>query len=378
MKVHLLRLTAVLATSAVLSGCGDSGGGGESSEVTIPYIATLEGSAGPYAERMRMGADLALEEANKSGELPTPLRFEYISIPSEPQPAVNAMTEVASSDAPAVLYGTDSTAAAAIAPIAQRSGLPMVINQSGGQGLVETGEFIFRTTAPQVTYQEPHAKFLASQGVEDLAIIYNNDNATLTALGEDVWPKLAEDNGMTVRERVGVSYKDTQLGPVVGRVLQSQPDAVLMFVIGPQNATIVGELERSGFTGRIGAQTGIGEEVLRGLGEQANGITYATDFSVADPSSSTKDFVKAYEDKYGKKPDTFAATGYDNALFFIEAFKRADEPTREALHAAMQELAGEQLVGAVGPLSFNERDARVDGKVVLWQDGTETLAGQSG
>lgn len=54
-----------------------------------------------------------------------------------------------------------------------------------------------------------------------------------------------------------------------------------------------------------------------------NTIKYITPFDVNSTDAKVADFVKAYEDKYGSKPDQFAADGYDVVMAIFEAMKAA-------------------------------------------------------
>lgn len=54
-----------------------------------------------------------------------------------------------------------------------------------------------------------------------------------------------------------------------------------------------------------------------------NKISYITPFDVNSTDEKTATFVKAYEAKYGVKPDQFAADGYDAIYVIFEAMKAA-------------------------------------------------------
>lgn len=146
-----------------------------------------------------------------------------------------------------------------------------------------------------------------------------------------------------------------------------------MLVLGQQNTSIVTQLRRANFPGVIAAQPGVGNQALLALGPAADGIVYPIDFSPATTSASGATFVRAYQAKYGTAPDTFAASGYDGASMTVTALAAAPEFTREALLRSISEITAKGLDGASGTVRFDGRDARVDGMMVRWEKGRETL-----
>lgn len=369
---------ALSAAVVTVAGCG---GASPASDGTIPDKYAIDlvldetGVSQPYNVSTRRGWDLRIEQANENNDLgQTELSTNLLDSRSDPKVGARLMAEVAGSDAPIAVFGTTSSVAPAVAPVAQRAGLPLVTIYSGGPGVVDVGDNIFRVTAPQATYHHLQSEYFAAHGVEKVAVIYNNDNATLKALAEDFYPKAAKKDGYDVVKSSGVSYQATDLSAEMTGILGSDPDAVLMLVLGQQNTSVVTQLRRVGFTGMIGAQPAVGKQTLAALKEAADGVVYPLDFAAVTDTLSGKAFVEAYRNKYGEDPDTFAASGYDGASMAILGIKNAKSFDRDAIRASLQALSEKGFDGAVGPLRFEGRDARVKGLMVAWRDGREVLA----
>jgi len=367
--------------SFALVACGDgnnsaaSNGGEIPAEYALDLVLDVTGVSEPYNVATKKGWDLRIEQANENGDLgETELTTELHDSRSDPKVGARLMAEVAASDAPIAVFGTTSSVAPAVAPVAQRAGLPLVTMYSGGAGVVDVGDNIFRVTAPQSSYHQLQSEYFAANGVEKVAVIYNNDNATLKGLAEDFYPEAAATDGYEIVKSSGVSYTATDLSAEMTGILGSEPDAVLMLVLGQQNTSVVTQLRRGGFDGIIGAQPAVGKQTLAALGADADGVVYPLDFAAVTDTPSGTAFVDAYREKYDEDPDTFAAAGYDGATMAILAMQKASSFDRESIRAALQDLSEEGFDSASGPLKFEERDARVEGLMVEWRDGKEGLA----
>lgn len=341
----------------------------------IPVIATnAPGPAKPFGDDMLKGIQLAVDQANSARELPNiTLALDVISTPATADPqAVQAMNTLAQNNAPVVLFGTSSATALAVAPIAQRAGIPFVATQSGADGLMGLGDRIFRTTAPQFTYQGMLSQYFKSKGVKRLAIMYNADNPTLTAVATQTFPQAAARDGYEIVRTISFSGTETNFQPIVRQALAANPDAILYLSFGPQNASMVNEIRLANFKGLVASQPAGGVDILIGLGAKADGIVYASDFSPS--ATAAQKFVTQYQQKYNALPNSFAATGYDGARMIIEALKVAKSMDKAGMTEALNAVANAGYTGAGSAIKFDKRDARVSAVVVEWRGGKESIA----
>lgn len=369
-----LGAAGLLALAACGGPAAPSGAAGRPAQFAIDLVIDQTGFAQPFNEPLLQAWQLRIDQANAKGEVPgVTLSTTVHDSQSDPRVGASVMTKVTGSQAPIAAYGTSSSVAPAVAPIAQRAGLPLVTMFSGGPGVVEAGERIFRVTAPQTSYHHLQTEYFKAKGVKKLAIIYNTDNGTLKNLAETYYPQAAAGAGYEIVKSSGVSLKATDISAEMTGIIAAQPDAVLMLVLSQQNTSVVTQLRRANFPGVIAAQPGIGRQSLEALGAAADGIVYPIDFSAATKSAVGKGFVEAYTAKFGKTPDTFAASGWDGASMVVEALKSAKSFDRETLQAALATVSQSGFDGAAGKVRFENRDARVDGVMVRWQGGAETL-----
>jgi len=106
--------------------------------------------------------------------------------------------------------------------------------------------------------------------------------------------------------------------------------------------------------------------VLEQAGPAAEGVYFTTTmFSADNPrTDAARDFVKAYESAYGKKPNYFAAFAYDTVRMIAEALKSVSATSdANAVRDALSRVP--QMEGTVGPIRLdNDGDATFDMEVM--------------
>jgi branched-chain amino acid transport system substrate-binding protein len=380
-------LWAVLAVGSALAlgACGSSdddgsstaaGGGEKGGTVKIGLIMDETGISGFAGAAAKRGFELGIREANESDALGdgTRIEVEYADAATDIKQASSLATRMTrDDDIKALAFGTQGSEALAVAPIADRAGVPTVFIYSGGPGVVETGEGMFRVTAPQSTYTHLALEHLAREGLRRIAVIYNNDSATLNDLATRVYPELAKENGIEIVNSTGVSLRETEYGQTASKVAEARPDAVVLLLAGAPNLTAIAALERAGWSGKIVGQPGIAGGILRPLGAKANGIVYPLDFAATTSNAVGAEFVRSFEAATGEEANTYSAAGYDAALMLVEGIKAADGDSREAIQAGLTKAAESGFEGAAGAIEFENRDARVPGLLVEYRDGREVV-----
>lgn len=366
-------LAALIAL--VAAGCGDQEGGNAGS-VKVTMLADLTGGAAFCGGAARKGAETAVKKINEEqlAGPDTTIELAVEDTATNPRQAAATMSQIAGGDSVAATFGCASQVALAVAPVAQESEIPLVVMQSGVDGVLAAGNYVFRSTAPQTSYQGLLVDRLADQGVKSAAIVYQSDNATLVKLGEDVYPELLGKAGIEVVASEKFQGADFDFAALAGNVADRRPDAVVMLGQGTPNVTMITQLRQAGFDGPIVGSQGFEGGVLKPLGKLAEGTLWASDFNVAGQAKSTKEFVAYYRSVNGEDPSSFAAQAWDSMMLLAAGIKAAPQADRAGVRAGLETAASKGIDGAVGPIRFEGRDARVPGHVITWRDGREQLA----
>ena len=104
----------------------------------------------------------------------------------------------------------------------------------------------------------------------------------------------------------------------------------------------------------------------------AEGLLLMTPFSADDEKNA--DFVKAYQDAYGKTPDQFAADAYDGVHAVAEALKEAglsaDVDPAEASSKLAEAMTKITVEGLTGTLTWNDKgEVQKDPTAYVIKDG---------
>ncbi|MDD4387855.1 MAG: ABC transporter substrate-binding protein, partial [Bacilli bacterium] len=110
-------------------------------------------------------------------------------------------------------------------------------------------------------------------------------------------------------------------------------------------------------------------DMVKVAGAEALNNTYFTNhYSVEDPAPAIQAFVKAYQAKYNKVPDSFAALGYDAAKLLAQAIEDAGAADPQKVTEALENI--KDFPAITGTMSINEQHNPVKNIVVIeYKDG---------
>lgn len=361
-------------SSSASSGSGSKGGG----TVKVGMVLDMTGPVGFAGVEAKKGIDLAVKQANESNALGDGSKIE-VSIQdaaSDPKQAASLAEKVArDNDVPVAMIGPGSAGALAAAPILQRAKVPTAVLESGSPGIVEAGDHIYRTSAPQETFTNLMAQHFKNQGVKRIIQVYNNDIPTNNSLAKEVWPKLAQQYGFQIVSSEAASATATNFGAIASKIASTKPDAVMLHLSGAQYVAFISAVRRAGYTGIIGAGQGASSGTLTPLGKQADGVLYVAEFSASSPLPAAQKFNDAFQQATGKDATLYASSGFDSMNFIIKSLKAAKgDYSREGVAKGMASVASTGNPDATtGPVTFENRDARIKGSLVEWKGGKDTI-----
>ncbi|MFO7191091.1 MULTISPECIES: ABC transporter substrate-binding protein [Thermocrispum] len=372
-----LAVSAVVATAACGGPeAGGSGGGGI--EKTIK-IAQVQDQTGPIAYAglgASEGAELAIEEIEQQNFLGEGVKIELqkLDTAGEIERASSEMNKaMGDRDVDAIIGPAATQQAAAVAPLVGRQKVPTVFTQAGGQGVV-INDYTFRVTPPMESYYELAVDYLDKKGVKTISVLYNATFPTFAELGEKRVPQMAKDRGIEIVQSLPVQMTTQDFAGQSQQIARKNPDALVMLLIAPQSVTALRQLKDAGYDNLIVATSVQAAGNIKEAGDAANGLVYPVPFSTAMDGESSAAFTEAFRKKFNKDPDPYAADGYDAMWFIARAIKASGDSSREGIRKGLAQVAKEGFTGAMGNLTFEGNDARIEGALVQWQDGKEILA----
>lgn len=365
----------LLASGACSSADSDSSASdGLPATLTLTSVKDLTGPAGYAGLLTRKGGDIAVQEINDSGYLgETKVELQVEDTQSKNQEAAILATKAVRSKSPVLLGPLLSSACLVMSPIVQNGKLPTIYTQASAPG-INIGKYIYRATVPGDQLVSKLGPFLDNRGVKSIGLIYDTDVPTDAEFAENTVPRFAKKYGMDIVASKGVLTSNNDFTAIASELARKQPDAVGIMVAGAQHVTIVKQLREAGYEGQFFGQIGAGGGNLKPLGKLADGFVWGSDFNVEMSGPGTENFKKLWEEKYpGEVPTNFAAQGYDQVWFAVRAIKEANSTDREKVLQGLEKVAADGFDGAVGRVTFKDRDEQVEGVIVEWRDGKEVI-----
>lgn len=375
-------VASLLLVSACGGGSGGSGGGaaqggsgGIAKDIKIAAVHDLTGPIAYAGVGARDGAQVALDEIQRQNFLGEGVRItvDEIDTANEIERASSEMTRaMGNQDYVAIIGPAASQQAAAVAPLVERQRVPTVFTQSGAKGVV-IGDYTFRATPPMETYYDEVPTWLKSQGLDEVSVITNTTFPTFDQLGKDFAAK-AQAAGITIKNTVPVQSTTQDFTAPAQQIATAKPKAVVMFLIAPQSVTFMTQLRQAGYQGQLVGTSVQAAGNIKAAGDNARDLVYPVPFSVAIQTEKAQAFTKAFQAKFNRLPDPYAADGYDAMWWIARGIKASGDSSRAGIAKGMVQVGNEGFEGAGGPLTFEGgRDARTTGTLVRWDGQAEHL-----
>ncbi|AWK72551.1 hypothetical protein CBI38_14250 [Rhodococcus oxybenzonivorans] len=414
--MKVLRTTAgkvsvacvVMATGAVLTGCGN-GGGASGGTTVIGVAAPLSGEAAVFGGPVDSITRAVVNHVNKRGGI-NGTTLEVVSEDEKfnAEDGVRAVTKLINKDDAQFIVGPTSSTFMATLSQAERSEVAIASPYSG---IVEYDDqanpYTFRTIGPDTFDGLAVAKNIWDNGIKTLSILYeNSDSARSTSSWlEDYYTKL----GGKVVAKVAFNGGQSSYLPEVRSAFEPQPDMVFLAGSVEPAVPIVREWARSGLPGKWAFIAELTFPVLLDeVGAQYLEGAYGQSAVAAD-SPSVAGMRDVLVEEYGVEQGAAiaqqptAAMAYDAIVSGLLAMAAGGEATgtaiAENLHNVTESggtpvfsldegldlLARDETIdyhGASGPVNFNSTNTAVpdygiyqvvDGKwqVVKRYTGTE-------
>jgi branched-chain amino acid transport system substrate-binding protein len=351
---------------------GSGGGQGLPAKVSLVSVQDLSGTSGPGGQSTRNGMETAAKEINDTKFLGnTQLDISFEDSATDPAKGANKMSQAVAGGAPLVFGSFTSATALAEAPIAQRAKVPTIFTQAGATGLLDAGDYIYRATPLQTSYFNLTLQHLQDKGVKRAAMIYDTDVPTIVDLAHNFQDSSAK-YGFTVAASEATTSKTVDVSSQISKLLAAQPDAVFVDVLLAHNVQVIKQLRQAGYTGLVVAQQGAGGGVLKPLGAGADGVVLANDFNPLSTDPGSQHFTQRYQAQFNELPGNFAAEGYDAVFLAARAIKQAGSADRAKILQGLQTVAQQGFDGALGKITFTQRQEVTPGVLVEIRNGAET------
>ncbi len=357
-------LKSVLAGAALCTASGMLFAAPKSNNIRVGGIAPLSGAVAVYGVECKNGIDLAIAEINAAGGI-NGQKIEFICEDDEGDAAksVSAYKKLITKDKTRIIIGSlTSGCTIAITKQAQANKVIQIAPAATAVNVTDAGNYIFRACFIDPFQGRVGGKFASENlGAKKAAILYDIGNDYSVGLTDNFVSEFTKNGGTIVaKESYGAGEKD--FNAIITKVKAANPDVVYLPDYYSTVALIAKQLRAQGVNTPI-----VGADGWDGLTENAddsvlNGY-YSNHYAEDSDSPAVQKFVKNFEAKYGKKPNSFAALGYDSVYMLKDAILKAGTSTdiakiREALEATDADYV-------TGHIKFDEKRNPIKSAVMV-------------
>jgi branched-chain amino acid transport system substrate-binding protein len=322
--------------------------------IPVGQFASLTGGQATFGQSTDKGVQLALKEINAAGGvLGQPLRVVTKDNQSKPGETSTAVRELITRDKVVALIGeVASGRSLEAAPIAQRSGIPMISPASTNEKVTEAGDHIFRVCFIDPFQGTVCGKFARKLGASRAAVLTDVAKDYSLGLARSFKQEFTRTGGTIIGEQ---SYTggDKDFSSQLTAIKAGNPDVIFLPAYYTEAPLIIRQARQLGITAPfVGGDGWDSPELVTVGGSAVEGCYFSNHFSNQSTDPRVVAFVKAYRDAYHEDPDAMVALGYDALNLLADAMKRAGTTDPAKVNAA---IAGtKDFPGVTGKITLDE------------------------
>jgi branched-chain amino acid transport system substrate-binding protein len=352
----------------------------EMGPILIGGIHPLTGGLAADGIQMDNAIQMAIDELNAAGGVLDGVQFEYLSADSTGAADVG-QTEaerLIGEGAAALICCFQSAVTSNVAAIAERDGVPLVIDVAVADAILDQGyAYTFRLQPNATSMGVNGAQFLAelaeNSGEEINTVVYLYEGTT--GFGDSVRAAFAEEAGnlgIEVLEEIGYApFEVTDLTTEMTRINSLAPDALV--VTGYYNDGLLAARNAE----EVGLDVKVVYGVAQGTYDQPQFVADAGDLAecfydtnyhwdASDPAAAT--VRESFQTEYGEEMRTSAVLAYQAMYIIADAVERAGSTDPAAIRDALAETNyADHILPYSGPISFDETGETVVAKPVVMQ-----------
>jgi branched-chain amino acid transport system substrate-binding protein len=343
----------IIAASAFV-GCGKKAATTYLIGVTGPFT----GDGAQYGEMIRMAAEMKAEEINKAGGINgIPLELEFQDDKGDPKEAANVAQKLGSNPRVLAVVGHfNSSCSLAGKEVYNSMQVLQVSYGSTNVNVCQGGDWTFRNVYRddfQGYFIADYIKHILAYG--RVAVFFDNDDYGRGL--RDAFAARAAENGLEIVAEEAYVRDTQEYTPQLTQIMGKDPDIIFISGLYANAAMILTQARNLGMdTPFIGGDGLLSADLITNAGKAAEGTIVTCPFLPNLEDEKTRGFVTAFEERYGTKPDAWAALTYDAVGIVAEAIARAG-PDRRAIRDYVAAIdSPEKGYDGVAGLTYFNRD----------------------
>lgn len=332
----------------------------------IGEVGSMTGAEATFGLSTHHGIELAINEMNAAGGVKgKKLELKSYDDQGKPEEAANSTLRLISQDKVLVVLGeVASTNSKAMAPIAQKNGVPMISPASTNPQVTAVGDRIFRICFIDPFQGTVMAKF-AKETLKFTKVAVLKDVRSDYSMGlSQYFTDTFKAGGGQIVGEASYSKGDVDFKAQLTQLKGAAPEAIYVPGYYSDVGLIAQQARDLGITAPLMGGDGWDSAKLFEIGGKSlEGSFFSNHSSNEDPSPRLQKFITDYKAKYGEVPDSLAALGYDAARVAADAFARAATLDGPGITAAIAGL--KDFDGVTGKINLDANRNAVKPAVVL-------------
>jgi branched-chain amino acid transport system substrate-binding protein len=245
----------------------------------------------------------------------------------------------------------------------------MLTTTSQSDEITKSGQWAFKTPASASVTEETAKYAVQKAGVKRVAIVFARDNEGQIAQKE-VAKKYFQGNGVTIPFEESILTSDSEFLALITKLTSLNVDGIFLTLVAEQGANFIVQARQAGISPKIrffGTTTMAAPRFIAVGGKAVEGATFSADYFPGSKAPENKQFMEAFQAKYKRVPDNFAALGY-TAVKVAAAAIRAAGPnsSREQVRAQLAKTRNMPSILGSNRFSFDENRNPQYGAYILW------------
>ena len=338
------------------------------SRVTLGVIFAKTGDAAGVNIMAFEAARFAADEINlKGGVLAHRIDLLEYDNQSTALGSRRAAEEAVKAGVSAVIGASWSSHSAAMAPVLEAAGVPMVSPASTNPDVTRNHDFIFRTCYNDYLQGEVMAQFaLKHLNARTAAVIINANNKYSVDLAE-YFVKRFEKEGNVVA-KVDYLQETNDFRPLLERIVTLTPDVVFVPGYTRDAAFIIRQARGMGMKSVFLGGDGWDDMMYEYAAKEIVGSYFSEHWHVDIPDPDSRKFVERYAPAHKLHRTGLVALTYDTVYLLADAMRRAGSTLPSEIRNAL--AATKEFKGVTGVVTFDENgDPRKPVVVLRFDEG---------
>lgn len=351
MQFTKTSLAGVLALAVLIAacGCGDTGsksGSGTTSDnaagrkmptaagvtvtgdtITLGNVASLTGANAPWGKDQLAGAQLAVDDFNKSGKLKgKTVKLESGDSASKPEQGKSAAEKLADDGVIAIIGEVASGITAPMEQVAFEHGIPIVAVGATRTDLSKDYGNFFRVCYTDALQGPVMATFAYKElGLRNVGVITDKQQPYSTGLS-DSFKEFFQKLGGKIADEEFYQTGDINFKGILTKAQASSPDGLFMSGYFSETGPLAKQARQVGIKGPLlGGDGWDSSQILISGGDAIKGAFFCNHYNNKDTRPQVQAFLKEWQATHGGQlpGTTMAALGYDATMLVCDALTRA-------------------------------------------------------